>query len=193
MHTVTASITYGHSLHYIRLQPPLHTVTASITYGYSLHYIRCQPPLHTISAADTIPLRLPAGDPKGIVFDREHAHIIDSTGCTVWTLIAEGGTAIASAPPDVAEMVSARSPPSYSPAVGRQYTSVMSTGKRGEGRGQTCPPLAAPQLGSCASSARAWRLCAARHSQGRGQATGRAATASGARASRLQSRRLSCL
>ena len=28
------------------------------------------------------------------------------------------------------------------------------------------PPLAAPQLGSCASSGRAWRLWAARHSQG---------------------------
>ena len=29
-------------LHYIRLQPPLHTVTASITYGCSLHHIRLQ-------------------------------------------------------------------------------------------------------------------------------------------------------
>ena len=38
---------------------------------------------------------------------------------------------------------------------------------------------------------RAWRLWAARHSQGRGQATGRPATASGARASRLRSRRFS--
>ena len=28
-HTVTASITYGYSLHHIRLQPPSHTVTAS--------------------------------------------------------------------------------------------------------------------------------------------------------------------
>ena len=28
------------SLHYIRLQHLLHTVTASITYGYSLHYAR---------------------------------------------------------------------------------------------------------------------------------------------------------
>ena len=27
------------------------------------------------------------------------------------------------------------------------------------------PPLAVPQLGSCASSGRAWRLWAARHSQ----------------------------
>ena len=36
--------------------------------------------------------------------------------------------------------------------------------------------LAVPQLGSCGSSGRAWRLRAARHSQGRGQATGRPAT-----------------
>ena len=48
---------------------------------------------------------------------------------------------------------------------------------------------AVPQLGSCASSGRAWRLWAARHSQGRGRATGRAATASAARGSRPQSRR----
>ena len=41
---MTASITYGCSLHYIRLQPLLytaitsllHTVTASVAYGYSL-------------------------------------------------------------------------------------------------------------------------------------------------------------
>ena len=46
-------------------------------------------------------------------------------------------------------------------------------------------PLVAPELGSCGSPARAWRLWAARHSQGRGQATERPATASGARASRL--------
>ena len=46
-HTVTASITYGYSLHHIQLQPPSHTVTASITcgyslitYGYSLHHMR---------------------------------------------------------------------------------------------------------------------------------------------------------
>ena len=51
------------------------------------------------------------------------------------------------------------------------------------------PPLAAPQLGSCASSGRAWRLWAARPSQERARPTGRPATASaGARASRLQSR-----
>ena len=31
--------------------------------------------------------------------------------------------------------------------------------------GSKCPPLAAPQLGSCTSSGRAWRLWAARHSQ----------------------------
>ena len=43
-------------------------------------------------------------------------------------------------------------------------------------------PLAVPQLGSCASSGRTWRLWLAWHSQGE-------ASASGARASRLQSRR----
>jgi len=52
---------------------------------------------------------------------------------------------------------------------------------------------AAPQLGSCASSGRAWRLQAARHSsqggRGAGRPTGRPATASAARARRLQSRR----
>ena len=54
----------------------------------------------------------------------------------------------------------------------------------------TVPLLLVPQRGSCGSSGRAWRLRAARHSQGRGQAIGRPATASGARARRLQSRRL---
>ena len=51
------------------------------------------------------------------------------------------------------------------------------------------PPLAVPEVGSCAFTGRAWRLWAAWHSQGRGQPTGRSATASGARASRLRSRR----
>ena len=41
------------------------------------------------------------------------------------------------------------------------------------------PTLAAPERGSCGSSGRTWRLWAARHSQGRGQATGHPATASG--------------
>jgi hypothetical protein len=50
--------------------------------------------------------------------------------------------------------------------------------------------LSSAQLGPCASSGRAWRLWAARHSQGgAGRPTGRPATASGARASCLQSRR----
>ena len=35
-----------------------------------------------------------------------------------------------------------------------------------------CPPLAAPQLGSCTSSARAWRRWAARHSQSEAQPLG---------------------
>ena len=33
-------------------------------------------------------------------------------------------------------------------------------------------PLAVPQLGSCTSSGRAWRLCAARHSQGEARPVG---------------------
>ena len=50
-----------------------------------------------------------------------------------------------------------------------------------------------PELDSCASSERACRLWAAQHPGGRGPPTGRPAAASGARASRLQSRRLHCL
>ena len=45
---------------------------------------------------------------------------------------------------------------------------------------------AVPQLGSCASSGRVWQLWLARRSHGRDGPTGRPATASGARASRLQ-------
>ena len=51
------------------------------------------------------------------------------------------------------------------------------------------PWWAAPQLGSCASSGHAWRLWAARHSQEEAGPIERPATASRARASRLQSRR----
>ena len=50
-------------------------------------------------------------------------------------------------------------------------------------------PLAAPQLGYCASSGRAWRLWSAQHTPGRNRSTRRPATAPGARASRLQGRR----
>ena len=58
------------------------------------------------------------------------------------------------------------------------------------GRGSIvkAPALAAPQLGSCASSGRAWQPWLAQRSKGRGRSTGRPATASGARACRLQSR-----
>ena len=35
--------------HHKRSQPPSHTVTASITYGHSLHYMRLQPPSHTVT------------------------------------------------------------------------------------------------------------------------------------------------
>ena len=49
-------------------------------------------------------------------------------------------------------------------------------------------PLAGPQLGFCASSGGAWWLWAACTPRGRGQPTGRPATASGARASRHQNR-----
>ena len=51
--------------------------------------------------------------------------------------------------------------------------------------------LAVNELGSCASSGRAWRLQAARDIQGERSAFGR--TALGARASRLESRRFCCL
>ena len=57
----------------------------------------------------------------------------------------------------------------------------------------TMPPLAVPQLAPRAFSGRAWRLRAARHTQGEAQPLGRPATASGARASRLQSCRLRLL
>ena len=53
------------------------------------------------------------------------------------------------------------------------------------------PSLAVPQLAPCASSGRAWRLCAARHSQSEAPATGRPATASGAQASCVQRARIS--
>eukprot|EP00964_Phaeocystis_antarctica_P063977 scaffold38432_cov52-Phaeocystis_antarctica.AAC.1 len=52
-----------------------------------------------------------------------------------------------------------------------------------------CTPLAVPQLGFYASSGRAWWLWAAFTLRGRRRSTGRPAAASGARASRLQSRR----
>ena len=47
------------------------------------------------------------------------------------------------------------------------------------------PSLAAPERGACGSPGHAWRLSAAQHIRGRGQATGRPATASAARASRI--------
>ena len=53
------------------------------------------------------------------------------------------------------------------------------------------PLLAVPQLASCTSSGYAWRLQAARHSQGEVHSHGAPChSASGAQASRLQSRRL---
>ena len=48
-------------------------------------------------------------------------------------------------------------------------------------------PLAVPEVGPRASPGHAWQLWLARRSQGRGWPTGRPATASGARASRLHS------
>ena len=39
--TVAAFVTYGCSLCYLRLQPPLPTVTAPVTYGYSLRCAAC--------------------------------------------------------------------------------------------------------------------------------------------------------
>ena len=50
-------------------------------------------------------------------------------------------------------------------------------------------PLAVPEVGSRASSGRAWQFWLARRSHGRDRPTGRQATASRARASGLQSRR----
>ena len=49
------------------------------------------------------------------------------------------------------------------------------------------PPLAVPEFGSRASSGRAWQLWLARRPHGRDRPAGRPTTASGARASRLQS------
>ena len=81
------------------------------------------------------------------------------------------------------------------PPTGEHGEAVGHMAAAQHGRNCCCPPSAVPQLGPCTSSGRAWRLWAARHSQGRGQATGRPATGPGARASRitLQSRRCSCL
>ena len=39
---IAASITYGCSLHCLRLQPPLPTAAASATYGCSPSYLRLQ-------------------------------------------------------------------------------------------------------------------------------------------------------
>ena len=55
----------------------------------------------------------------------------------------------------------------------------------GVAAGSKCPPFAAPQPGSYASSVCAWWLWSARYSQARGRPTGRPATALGARASSL--------
>ena len=65
LHTVTASIAYGYSLHCIRLQPLLHTVTSSVTEGYSLqpgrqlerprhraHEVVAHPAAHLVSVDD---------------------------------------------------------------------------------------------------------------------------------------------
>ena len=41
-HAVAASVTYGCSLHHIRLQPLPPTAAASVTYGCSLHHLRLQ-------------------------------------------------------------------------------------------------------------------------------------------------------
>jgi hypothetical protein len=55
--------------------------------------------------------------------------------------------------------------------------------------GSKVPPLAVPELGSCASSGRTWRLWATRHREKVAGPLGAPATASDARASRLQSHR----
>ena len=52
-HTAAASITYGCSLHHMRLQRPSHTVAASITCGCSLPRMRLQPASHAVAACLT--------------------------------------------------------------------------------------------------------------------------------------------
>eukprot|EP00964_Phaeocystis_antarctica_P048199 scaffold27896_cov49-Phaeocystis_antarctica.AAC.2 len=47
---------------------------------------------------------------------------------------------------------------------GRPYNHLSDVWALGVGQHGQCAPLAAPQLGSCASSGRAWRLWTARHS-----------------------------
>jgi hypothetical protein len=77
---------------------------------------------------------------------------------------------------------------SSDPQVTYDAETAKSTGKTT--RSKVPPPLAAPDLGSCASSGRAWWLWAVAL-PGRGRPIGRLAAALGdARASRLQSRRL---
>ena len=72
---------------------------------------------------------------------------------------------------------------------GRPYNHLSDVWALGVVQHGQCAPLAAPQLGSCASSGRAWRLWAMRPLRGRSRLTGRPDTASSARASRLQRRR----
>ena len=75
----------------------------------------------------------------------------------------------------------------------RNMYTIHSLGNAAHHRAETPPPpppLGRPELGSCASAGRAWRLWATRGSprgeaKGRGRATGRPATACAARARRL--------
>ena len=71
--------------------------------------------------------------------------------------------------------------------VGQNLFGFAGTKERHHGQ-SAYPGSMVPELGSSSCSGRAWRLWAARHSQGRGQATRTPAMASAARASRLQSR-----
>ena len=84
-------------------------------------------------------------------------------------------------------------PPPYPPLASLESV-VLTMTASGRAAWSKRLPWALPDVGSCASAGRAWWLWVPRHSQGeRGRSTGRPATASGARASRLPHRRLLCL
>ena len=78
------------------------------------------------------------------------------------------------------EHVISRAPHALLPTHGPRPTSLAACSRW---------PSAAPQLGSCAFSGRAWRLWAAQYSQKEADSSGCSASASGARVNRLQSHR----
>ena len=127
--TVAAPFTCGCSLRYVRLQPHLHAVAASATYGCGLRYARLQPPPHTMAACATCGYSLCHIRSQPPLRYRNISR-------TRWQgLRGTGGS-----PP---RGIAAWSP-SYHPL--------------GSALARPLCLLAAPQLGSCGSSARAWRL-----------------------------------